>query len=221
MVIKAYCEVVDDLRGALADWDQASGDGDFGDNLAEGLHMALVTIPARSSVGEEFQLAGAAFLDHVGGTSGPLIGLLFDGIARAVAGGDAPQDESIWRGLREGLDAVQRVGGAKVGDRTMVDVLAPVLAEQSNSQEPIDWSRAVESAWAAARHTSGLLAHRGRASYVGARALGTPDPGAVAIALLFWVLAVELGKGRDRPIDLPRLVAQLHAHADTTGRSGS
>lgn len=175
-------------RGALTDLDRRAGDGDFGDNLCGGLDTAEQH-PAGG-----FEAMAAVFLDEVGGTSGPLYGLLFQSLARASL--DAATPEAAMReGLREGLAAIQRVGEARVGDRTMVDALAPAVAALDAGG---DIASAAHAAAEGARSTVALRARSGRASYVGERALGAPDPGAVGIALLLAAAAEALGGPPDR-----------------------
>ncbi|MFG1694834.1 dihydroxyacetone kinase subunit DhaL [Nonomuraea sp. NPDC049309] len=189
-VLRRYAEAVEAAYDELTRLDQASGDGDFGDNLRSGLHRVLAELDA-GQAGEEhgFDVAGRVFLDEVGGTSGPLFGLLFTEIARALR--DDP--EGGWaRGAAAGLAAIQRVGEAEVGDRTLVDALAPAVAELERGT---GFAAAARAAAEGARATADLRARRGRASYVGERARGLPDPGAMGVALLLEALAVTEDPG--------------------------
>jgi dihydroxyacetone kinase-like protein len=132
--------------------------------------------------------AADAFLDEVGGTSGPLFGLLFQELAVTVRakGAEAPT-AALALGMSNGLAAIQRVGEAEVGDKTLVDALAPAVAtlSASCSADPgRALAEAAEAAWQGVRATARGTARRGRASYLGDRAAGVPDPGAVGVALL-------------------------------------
>ncbi|WP_320777421.1 dihydroxyacetone kinase subunit DhaL [Streptomyces sp. CRN 30] len=197
-VLRTYAEAARTAHDALTALDQLSGDGDFGDNLREGLDgvtSALDDGPADAP----FTVAAGVFLDEVGGTSGPLIGLLFQEIGRALTEhGDG--HEGWATGVREGLAAIQRVGEAEPGDRTMVDALAPARDALDGGAGYADTARA---ALDGARATADIKARRGRASYVGERALGAADPGATGVALFFWSLArvaepdTELGSVTD------------------------
>ncbi|CAL9331684.1 PEP-dependent dihydroxyacetone kinase, ADP-binding subunit DhaL [Streptomyces sp. enrichment culture] len=183
-VLCTYAEAARTAHDALTALDQLSGDGDFGDNLRGGLDGVVAALGARPA-DAPFTVAAGVFLDEVGGTSGPLIGLLFQEIGRALAAhGDGR--EGWAEGVREGLAAIQRVGEAEPGDRTMVDALAPARDALAAGAGFADTARA---ALAGARATAGIKARRGRASYLGERALGAPDPGATGVALLFWSLA--------------------------------
>ncbi|MFC4123063.1 DAK2 domain-containing protein [Nonomuraea zeae] len=178
-VLRRYAAAVADAHAELTRLDQVSGDGDFGDNLRSGLERVL------AEPGEEhgFDVAGRIFLDEVGGTSGPLFGLLFSELGRALE----EDPRAGWAaGAQAGLAAIQRVGEAEVGDRTLVDALAPAVAELVRGGT---FEQAARAAAEGARGTAELVARRGRASYVGDRARGVPDPGAVGVALLFQALA--------------------------------
>ncbi|GAA2598152.1 DAK2 domain-containing protein [Streptomyces axinellae] len=203
LVLIDYARTAHAAHDTLTTLDQLAGDGDFGDNLCEGLDRVVAELEARP--GEPpFAVAARVFLDEVGGTSGPLLGLLFQELARALAngddhaegggeaegGGDA-DDDAAWRsGIREGLAAIQRVGEAEPGDRTMVDALSPA---REALEAGADAREVALAALAGAQATAALRARRGRASYVGERAVGAPDPGALGVALLFWSRAQAAG----------------------------
>ncbi len=179
-VLAAWTERFEGQRSELTRLDQLAGDGDFGDNLASGLERS------RRRGGT---LAGAAgaFLDEVGGSSGPLLGLLLGELAPAVRRGAPPED--LGAALQRGAQAVTRVGGAEVGDRTFLDALVPAADALLAGRSLDDAARAADEG---ARSTAQLVGRRGRSRYLGDRALGAPDPGAVAVALLVDALAEVL-----------------------------
>jgi dihydroxyacetone kinase-like protein len=184
----------------LSALDQQVGDGDFGANLVAGLQATLRRLGAddgTATAAEPLEAAAGAFLDEVGGTSGPLFGLLFQEMAAAVAAaGDALDLGALATGVGNGLAAIQRVGEATVGDKTLVDALAPVcvvLASYPSEADPAEaLSQAALAAWDGVANTARLTARRGRASYLGDRAAGVPDPGAVGIGLLFSTAEVDV-----------------------------
>lgn len=191
-LLRGFAGAVEAHHAELTALDQRSGDGDFGDNLRGGLRTAISRFG--SGRGEApFDVLGAVFLDEVGGTSGPLLGLLFSEIGRAMEGGEDPVS-SFASGTRAGLEAIQRVGEAQVGDRTMVDALAPAVDAM-----PHGFAAAARAATDGALRTAQLQARMGRASYVGDRAVGWPDPGAVGIALLFHAAAAVAEPGAEVP----------------------
>lgn len=178
--------VVAAAEPTLTALDEATGDGDFGSNLAEGLDRAVARGAGWSSLAE-------VFLDEVGGTSGPLFGLLFQHVLLAAAS-TVDYLPALSKGLDESLGAIQRVGEAQVGDRTLVDALTPAVSALRSA--PDDAALMVSAAVDGALATAEIKARRGRSSYVGDKALGHPDPGAVGLALLLAVLAEPvLGEG--------------------------
>jgi dihydroxyacetone kinase-like protein len=186
-LLPRLCEEVAAAEPRLTALDEATGDGDFGSNLDEGLRRAA----ERARQGEAGWAAlVATFLDEVGGTSGPLFGLLFAAIGRA-ADTDQPYLAGLGQGLADGVAAIQRVGEAEVGDRTLVDALAPAVA--AGGTHPEDAHHVGEVAVDAALATADLRARRGRSSYIGDKALGQPDPGAIGAALVLTVLLEPAG----------------------------
>ncbi|MYY04483.1 MULTISPECIES: dihydroxyacetone kinase subunit DhaL [unclassified Streptomyces] len=171
--------------------DQQAGDGDFGANLAAGVGAAgLLLDRAADSAGpaEYLGAMATAFLDEVGGTSGPLFGLLFQALSRAAGAGPGLTADALATGAAQGLAAIRRVGDAAPGDKTLVDALAPAAAALRTAQDAPPASAlaaAADGAWLGVRETASQAARMGRASYLGERATGVPDPGAVGVALFF------------------------------------
>jgi dihydroxyacetone kinase-like protein len=175
--------VVTAAEPILTALDEASGDGDFGKNLEDGL--SRVTHEDGGGIPSAWGDLRRVFLDEVGGTSGPLFGLLFQALDLASATSSS-YEQAISAGLCEGLAAIQRVGEAEVGDRTLVDALSPAVTVLTDGG---GLGAMLEAAIDGAIGTASMRARRGRASYVGDRALGHADPGAVGVALLLSVLA--------------------------------
>jgi dihydroxyacetone kinase-like protein len=196
-IVTGLADAVERAYDSLTRLDQHSGDGDFGDNLRGGVRIAaerMTTAPE-----SPLTVLGSVFLDEVGGTSGPLLGLLFTEVAVAVA--DDPASASRWAtGLAAGLAAITRVGEAAVGDRTLVDALAPAVESLTQTE---DFAAAAQAAATGAHGTADMRARMGRASYLGDRARGEPDPGAMGIALFLWVVAgVVTGSSPAPPLGL-------------------
>ncbi|MEU8827692.1 DAK2 domain-containing protein [Streptomyces sp. NPDC048636] len=194
-----FAASVRSVEPELTALDQQAGDGDFGANLTTGMDGvrrvldAMTAGPRSPGEGPAAPLAAAArvFLDDVGGTSGPLFGLLFQELADALyeASPALPGTAALATGTAAGVAAIQRVGEADVGDKTMVDALVPAAKALAECPPTADPAVALHLAAVAARRgalsTSGLRARRGRASYTGNHSRGVPDPGALAVALLF------------------------------------
>lgn len=188
--ILAFAGTIDATEDELTRLDQSAGDGDFGENMAGAVRTVrteLEALPQDASDAAVLHVTASVFLDHVGGTSGPLFGLLFQELAAAVDDAGALSPAALATGAAAGLAAIQRVGEAEVGDKTLVDALAPAVdALRAADGSVTDALRAAgEAAATGARDTTQARARRGRASYVGEHARGVPDPGAVTVGYLF------------------------------------
>ncbi|RLL69797.1 DAK2 domain-containing protein [Streptomyces sp. Z26] len=197
--MRRFVESTRTAKGRLTALDQEVGDGDFGVNLSTGADSALRRLDAARAAtaggaaagmdpAAPLEAAATAFLDEVGGTSGPLFGLLFQSLAAAVADAGGATTPALTAGVAEGLAAIRRVGDAAPGDKTLVDALHP--AAEALRAAPVGTppgralALAADAAWTGVRGTARLRARRGRSSYLGERAEGVPDPGAVGVALL-------------------------------------
>lgn len=202
----SFSETVRQVAAELTELDRKAGDGDFGTNLAEGMDGvwdALAALPEGYTADAPVAAAAGVFLDDVGGTSGPLFGLLFQEMAAALAGESRPGVPELAAGASAGAAAVQRVGEAQPGDKTMVDALKPAADALTACPDGTSVHAALQAAAVAAHRgaqaTADLRARRGRASYTGARAEGVPDPGALAVSLLFACASGPLTSLRDLP----------------------
>ncbi|SEF78597.1 dihydroxyacetone kinase [Nitrosospira multiformis ATCC 25196] len=177
------CEVLIAAENDLNALDAKSGDGDTGSTLA-GAARALISAVDRLPLADHTQLYRAIGLElsqTMGGSCGVLLAIFF-----AAAGDAASSGSPMREALQAGLRRMQEIGGARPGDRTMVDALAPALDVLEESL-----SEAAKAARAGADRTAHMSkANAGRASYVNARHLvGHADPGAEAVARLFEHLA--------------------------------
>ncbi|MGW2472600.1 dihydroxyacetone kinase subunit DhaL [Streptomyces sp. NPDC001665] len=186
-----FADSVNATEAELTELDQQAGDGDFGANLAAGVRAAgplLDRVAASAGPSAYLGALATAFLDEVGGTSGPLFGLLFQAMGRAAGSGPGLTTGALTDGAAEGLAAIRRVGGAAPGDKTLVDALAPAaeaLRAAGDAPPAHALAAAADEAWRGVRETASQVARMGRASYLGERATGVPDPGAVGMALFF------------------------------------
>jgi dihydroxyacetone kinase-like protein len=171
------------------------GDGDHGTGMRAAFAQATAqTAPLVSSAPSDQLAAAAKALMAAGGSSGALFGTLFLKMASAVRGRD-PVTLPDWAAAWEaGLAGVEARGGAKPGDKTMVDALAPAVAAFRDSvgageDGPVAAQAAAQAAHAGAEATTGMVAAHGRARFAGERSLGAMDAGAVSVALMMDTLA--------------------------------
>ncbi|MEU1504246.1 dihydroxyacetone kinase subunit DhaL [Kitasatospora sp. NPDC005748] len=196
--VRAIAAAVDEEQGRLTELDSAIGDGDHGSNLRRGFTAVLTALDslAPDSPGAVLSKTGSTLISKVGGASGPLYGKAFRALGAALPGPADPV--AFGEALAEGLRAVQALGKAEPGDKTIVDAYTPALAAYAEAVAAgADLPRAVGAAADAAEQgalaTVPLQARKGRASYLGPRSVGHQDPGATSTALLFRALAEVVG----------------------------
>lgn len=180
--------VIMDSAEELTALDQAIGDGDHGINMKRGFDAIAAEAEelAGLPIGPALQKAGMALVMKVGGAAGPLYGSLLMAMGKAAQ--EPPGNRAaVAAMLSEGVEAVKKRGKSEAGEKTMLDVLVPVLAavEAAVAEEggaPLAAARqAADDGLAATRD---LLATKGRASFLGERSVGHLDPGARSSALL-------------------------------------
>ena len=185
-VIENVADLLIASEGKLNELDAKSGDGDTGSTLAtaaRALKSGLDRMPL-ADLTQRVPALGNELSQTMGGSSGVILAIYFNAAGDACANGVPVQ-----QALMDGLKRVSDVGGAEVGDRTMIDALAPALTALPDG---------IAAAAAAAREGADGTAkiHRakaGRAAYVPEENLkGHNDPGAEAVALLFGSLAKEM-----------------------------
>lgn len=182
--VQRFIDTFADEREALTELDRRAGDGDFGTNLAAALRRATTRLekgPADTPA-EVFTRVSEGFLD-TGGTSGPLFGMWFRELGKALSAGAGARQ--LADGVSAGVATVQRLGKASVGDKTMVDAMTPAAEAMTGADLAADLAAAAAAARTGATSTEPLRARRGRSSYVGDVAVGVLDPGAVTVALFF------------------------------------
>lgn len=188
--------LVTDAEDRLTELDAAIGDADHGTNMTRGLRAATATLGASPMSGpaEACRETGLALTRAIGGASGPLYGTVFVAMGDALPPGAEVSADELAASLREGLRAVQRLGAAVAGDKTMIDAIAPAVAEleqrlAEGSPLPEALALAAAAAERGAEATVPMRARKGRASYLGARSEGHQDPGATSSAMLFEAMS--------------------------------
>ncbi|GAA2206951.1 dihydroxyacetone kinase subunit DhaL [Nonomuraea monospora] len=185
-------------RDRLTRLDAAIGDADHGTNLDRGLSEVLKAL-ADSAPGSEAEVlttAGATLIRRVGGASGPLYGSLFRQMGKAL---ETPVTlAGFAAAFEEGVVAVERLGKAALGDKTMVDALAPAsralaLAVRDGVGVRQALDQAARAAGEGSKATIPMQARKGRASYLGERSVGHEDPGAASATLIMTALAAVAG----------------------------
>jgi dihydroxyacetone kinase phosphoprotein-dependent L subunit len=191
LIVRTIAETAIANETYFCQLDSVVGDGDFGYSLARGFEKVLGNFDAldRSTPGAFLKKVGLTIASRVGGTSGPIWGTAF---LRAGAAAGAKTELSaadVVAMLRAAVEGIQARGGASLGDKTLLDALVPAIDRleadlAAGGAEADALANAAATAERAAAQTAAMLAKRGRAAYTGERSIGSPDPGAVAIAVI-------------------------------------
>ncbi|WP_199439249.1 dihydroxyacetone kinase subunit DhaL [Umezawaea beigongshangensis] len=194
--VRAAAGVVRRHRDELVNLDRPIGDADHGENLGRGFAAVVAALDAGvpSSPGGVLEVVAKTLISTVGGAAGPLYGTGFLRAARAVGAAEELDAATVAAALRAALDGVVARGGAQLGDKTVVDALAPaVAAAESAAGGGADVAgvlrAAADAAAEGAESTVPLVARKGRASYLGERSAGHLDPGARSASLLLRAFA--------------------------------
>jgi dihydroxyacetone kinase len=202
-LIANIAKALRDAEEELGNIDALAGDGDHGMGMTRGsaaaAEAAEKAVAAGAGAASALAMAGDAWADRAGGTSGALWGLALRTWSSALSDEAEITPDAVARGARAGLDAVMRLGRAKVGDKTLVDSFDPFVSALNNAVgkgQPLAaaWNEAARAATAAADATAQLAPKIGRARSHTARSLGHPDAGAISLALCARIVAAELEK---------------------------
>jgi dihydroxyacetone kinase-like protein len=201
--IRGFADVVGENKAYLTELDSAIGDADHGINMDRGMRAVLAKLDGapQGDVGGMLKTVGMTLVSTVGGAGGPLYGTLFMQMGAATAGKADLSPQGWAEALRMGIDGVVMRGKAELGDKTMVDALAPARdAFEAAVADGAAFDEALKRSAAAAedgmKATIPLVARKGRASYLGERSAGHQDPGATSSYLLLRT-AAETWAGAD------------------------
>jgi dihydroxyacetone kinase len=191
--IEAACDALIAAESELTEMDRVVGDGDLGTSMkraAAAVKGAVATYPL-DDVAATLKALGHTLRHELGGSSGPLYGVLFLRAGNVLEGSGLAGVAQWARALEEGIRAISELGGAKPGDRTMLDALHPFVRSLKSigtkaSRESV--LAAVEEARRGAEETAQMKPRLGRSSYLQDRVLGHPDPGAIAVVI--WLRAI-------------------------------
>jgi len=195
--IARTADVIADNRVLLITLDRDIGDGDHGENMDRGFSAVkakLADVAPDAIPADALKLVATTLISTVGGASGPLFGTAYLKAAGAVAGQAELDGAAIVALLTAARDGIVLRGKAEVGDKTMIDAWTPAvdaataaLAEGKSEIEILQ--AAADAAQVGSESTDPLVARKGRASYLGERAIGHRDPGSVSAALILRAAA--------------------------------
>ena len=190
-LIRHVTQTLIDHVDELTALDQAIGDGDHGLNMRRGalaIQAKLDELDAQN-LNDALRTMGMTRMSTIGGSSGPVFGTLLVTLAKELPG--EPTASDLSRGVEAGIAALTRLGKAEVGQKTLLDVLAPVQQVLAAGGGDLV-ARVRQCAIDAAQATAQMDAVKGRASFLGDRALGHVDPGSRSMALIIGAVCDSL-----------------------------
>jgi phosphoenolpyruvate---glycerone phosphotransferase subunit DhaL len=189
--IRAATQTLIDHVDELTSLDQAIGDGDHGLNMRRGALaiQAKMDMLSAQTLNEALKTMGMTCMSTIGGSSGPVFGTLMVTLAKELPTTVTPADMA--RAIDASIKALTRLGKAEVGQKTLLDVLDPVQKLLALGGDNIV-GRVRQCANDSAQATAQMDATRGRASFLGDRALGHVDPGSRSMALIIGAVCDQL-----------------------------
>ena len=191
-MIEIMSDIIIENEVYFCELDSVAGDGDFGMSIAKGFKQlkAEWDVLSRDSIGEFLHDSGMVLTEYCGGASGPIWGSAFRGAGKY---GKDKQELNLWQFselMQSAVDAVQKRGKAKIGDKTLLDAVIPATMSLRRSAEDVEemleaMKKSAAAAVEGAEKTKEMVASKGRATYVGERSIDYPDAGAMAIGIIF------------------------------------
>lgn len=194
-IVLSLADRIIENRAYLSEIDGKIGDGDHGVNMAKGFGMAADRIRGNDmSLASAFDTLGTVLMTEIGGSMGPLYGVMFTQFAETIEASPSIGAETFGAMLGSGLEGIQAIGSAKVGDKTLLDALVPAIEAFNNANAAgKPFADALDAMATAAEQgrdsTRDLVARIGRASRLGERSVGVLDAGATSCALILTTLA--------------------------------
>lgn len=198
-IIRKIGEKIAVEKEFLTELDNVIGDGDHGINMARGFEEVEKKLPdmADKDIGAALKMVGMTLVSKVGGASGPLYGTAFMKAGAALEGKKEMDLQDFLQALQAAVDGVMMRGKSTTGEKTMLDAMEPARkAIQTMSDEGKSAAEAmaagVKAAEEGVEYTKGIIATKGRASYLGERSIGHQDPGATSFTMMLAVVAEAL-----------------------------
>ncbi len=194
-IVSAIVGAIQRNKQYLSDLDGAVGDGDHGINMNKGVTLCAEELKRNpGDLSHSLMALSRALMTQIGGAMGPLYGQFFRGMAKACEGSSFV-DAAVFGKMLEGAqDGIQRISDAKIGDKTMMDVLIPsayaykhAVAAGNSFKESLEAMR--KAAVQGRDSTRDLVAKVGRSSRLGERSRGALDAGAVSCCLVLESIA--------------------------------
>ncbi len=204
-IIDKMADVIIANEVPFCELDSAAGDGDFGMSLAKGFKQLKAEWEDLDfdNIGAFLRSCSMVIMEYCGGASGPIWGSGFRGAARAVGDAEEIGVTELAEMMQAAVKSIQKTGersfgrGAQVGDKTLIDALAPAadsLTASAKAGEDLltAMKKSAQAAVDGAESTRNIVARMGRAGTVGERSIGHPDAGAFGVGVIFTEIVNSL-----------------------------
>lgn len=190
-ILKEISIKIDENKGYLSELDAAIGDGDHGINMSKGFNAVIEKLKDDEGldIAGILKKTGMALVSNVGGASGPLYGTAFMKAAVSINGKTEIDIKDFSNMLKDALEGIKMRGKSQYGEKTMIDALEPALEainlgiiHENEDKEILKLAK--EAAYKGVEYTKGIIATKGRASYLGERSIGHQDAGATSSAII-------------------------------------
>ena len=195
-IIARMSDIIQENKDFLTELDMPIGDSDHGINMARGFQAVAAKLPTLEGkdAGTILKTVGMTLVSTVGGASGPLYGTAFMKAGAKMAGKTELGMDDLIAMLHEAVEGIKMRGKSTTGEQTMLDAMVPALeamkAADGSAAEVL--AAGLKAAQDGVEATKGMIATKGRASYLGERSLGHQDPGATSFTLLLSVIAAAV-----------------------------
>ncbi len=194
-IVENLIKVIREKRDYLSEIDGLIGDGDHGINMNKGFQLCKEKMQRKElSMSEAFQMLSDTLMTEIGGSMGPLYGVFFEAFAQESEREEEIDASVFERMLKGAKKEVEEIGGAKKGDKTLLDTLIPAVEAYSKAlSKGKDLFLALEELKGAAydgwNSTKEMVAKIGRASRLGERSRGVLDAGATSCYFIVDTIA--------------------------------
>lgn len=198
VIVEDMIKAIKDNTAYLSEVDGAIGDGDHGINMNKGFTLCEQSITGKSlSFTEALMVLGKTLLMDIGGSMGPLYGGFFKALSKAGANQEYIDGPVFLNMLTAGVESVQSIGNARLGDKTLLDTLIPAkdglkksLDEGSTFKKALDVM--IRSGEQGMLSTKEMVAKIGRAARLGERSRGVQDAGATSCYILLKAMGESI-----------------------------
>ena len=196
-IVSAIAAEIVANKAYLSEIDGKIGDGDHGVNMAKGFGKAADQITEQTSFHDALMILSNVLMGEIGGSMGPLYGMMFMEMAGIISKSSLIDGKQFEAMLRAGVNGITEIGGAKIGDKTLIDCAVPAMEAFSNTfASDGDFAKSLLAMRKAAEtgrdSTVDMVAKIGRSARLGERSRGVLDAGATSCCMILTTMGTEI-----------------------------